>query len=141
MPTYDNPQTITYTWPVLADWGTAAPADGVYSIKGPAGKKGRITDIGVSVTEVFACDSTPGYLNFGATAGAFEYARLIIPDATAAGDHFGLAEDTDAVTAWAEGGVVDLIPADQQVEVTVDVGVDAGTETGQGYIHFTIDWF
>lgn len=131
---YDSPLEITYTWPVLADWGTAAPADGVYSIKGPLGHKGQVLDIGVSVTEVFACDTTAAELNLGATAGAAEYANLVIPDGTAAGDHYGSAEDTDAITGT-------HIPADQQVEVTVDVGVDSGTETGQGYIHFTIGWY
>lgn len=132
--TYDSPLEITYCWPVLADWGTAAPADGVYSIKGPLGHQGIVLDIGVSVTEIFATDATEGTLNLGATAGAAEYAALSIPDATAAGDHYGSADDTDAITGT-------HIPADQQVEVTVDVGTDAGTETGQGYIHFTIGWY
>lgn len=134
MNTYDSPLEITYCWPVLADWGTAAPADGVYSIKGPLGMKGIVLDAGISVTEVFACDNTAAELMLGDTAGQGDYLLLVIPDATAAGDHFGTQDDVDAITGT-------HIPADQQVEVSVDVGVDAGTETGQGYMHFTIGWY
>jgi hypothetical protein len=42
----------------------------VFSFKGPTGKQGTIIDVGIEVTETFACDSTEASFQVGTTGDA-----------------------------------------------------------------------
>ena len=127
---YSNPQTCMYNFPNM-DFGAAAGTT-VHSIAGPAGKKGRITDVGVATTEVFVTATTLAHVQVGTSADADAYAKLNIPTASADNTVVNSADDTDAI--------IDAdIPADTCVHVTLTEGTGASL-TGQGYPYVIIDW-
>ena len=114
------------------DMGNGTPT--VFSFKGPKGKKGTIIDVGIEVTETFACDSTEASFQVGTTGDAAAYCKLNIPDGTALTDTFNIQDDTDAI-------IDEALPADTQIECTPVVGVDSGTEAGIGYPYVVVAWY
>jgi hypothetical protein len=71
--------------------------------------QGTIVDIGIEVTETFACDSLEACFNVGTSSDADAYCKLNITDGTAITDTFNIQDDTNAIIAEA-------IPADTQIE-------------------------
>ena len=61
-------------------------------------------------------------------------AKLNIPDGTAATDTFNVQDDTDAI-------IIQALPADTQIEVTVTEGTDSGTAAGKGYGYVCVLWY
>ena len=114
------------------DMGNGTPT--VFSFKGPTGMQGTIIDVGIEVTETFACDSTEASFLVGTTADDDAYCKLNITDGTALTDTFNIQDDTNAIIAEA-------IPADTQIECTPVVGVDSGTEAGQGFPYVVVEWY
>ena len=114
------------------DMGDGTPK--VFSFKGPTGKQGTIVDVGVEVTETFACDSTEASFQVGTTADQNAYAQLNITDGTALTDTFNIQNDTNAI-------IDEALPADTQIECTPVVGVDSGTEAGIGYPYIVVAWY
>jgi len=131
MPTYDNPRTCTYSFP-LVDFGAGA-GPYYYAIKGPDGHVGRIVDVGISVQEttVFATDL--GHIQLGTAADPDAYAKLNIATATAVKTVFNTGDDTDAIIAAD-------VPADTDIVVTCTEGTGDGL-AGQGVPYVVIDWF
>ena len=70
---YANPLAgqIVYNFG-LHDFGAGA---GAFSFKGPPGRRGRLEDVGVAVTETFTTDTTPGYVRVGSGADPDAYAE------------------------------------------------------------------
>ena len=114
------------------DMGNGTPT--VFSFKGPTGMQGTIIDVGIEVTETFACDSTEASFLVGTTADDDAYCKLNITDGTALTDTFNIQDDTNAIIAEA-------IPADTQIECKPVVGVDSGTEAGQGFPYVVVEWY
>jgi len=114
------------------DMGNGVPT--VFSFKGPTGKQGTIVDVGVEVTETFACDSTEASFQVGTTADQNAYCQLNITDGTALTDTFNIQNDTNAI-------IDEALPADTQIECTPVVGVDSGTEAGIGYPYVVVAWY
>ena len=129
---YSNPISLNYCYGHKNDLGDGTPEQ--WSFKGPAGKKGMLIDIGIHVTETFACDQTPAAVQVGTSSDNDAYGKLNIPDGTAATNVFNVQDDTDAIIAEA-------LPADTQIEVTSTNGVDAGTEAGIGYEYVSVLWY
>ena len=129
---YDNPMTCMYNFPLM-DFGAAA-GDTILYVGGPGGKQGRLKSIGVSTTEVFACDATPANVKVGTAADPDAYGLLNIADGTAVNTVFNEAADTDAIIAAD-------IAENTQVMITLDEGTDGTAVTGQGYPFVIIDWF
>ena len=77
------------------DMGNGTPT--VFSFKGPTGKQGTIVDVGIEVTETFACDSTEASFQVGTTSDADAYCKLDITDGTAITDTFNIQNDTNAI--------------------------------------------
>jgi hypothetical protein len=125
---YDNPDRRTYNW--LHDFGAGAE---IFSLNGPTNKQGVIREIGVSVTETFACDSTAATVQVGTAADNDAYALLTITDATADEAYFNQADDTDAIIAG--------IPMNTLVEVNCTQSADSVAAAGQGIVTLVIDWF
>ena len=125
---------VTYTIPGL-DFGTA---NGAFEINGPPGKVGQVVDIRAhTVTETFACDTTPGNIIIGTAADPNAYVASVadgIPDGFAAG-----TDDVQmgVITPGVSGG---LVAADTAIDVTPVVGVDAGAEAGICSVSITILW-
>ena len=90
----------------VQDMGNGTPT--VFSFKGPTGKKGTIVDVGIEVTETFACDSTEASFQVGTTGDADAYCKLNITDGTAITDTFNIQDDSDAI-------IDEAIPADTQI--------------------------
>lgn len=129
---YSNPLTCMYNFPSF-DFGTVATPI-THSIAGPSGMKGRLREIGVAVTEVFACDATNAQVDVGTSADGDAFGRLNIPDLSADNTVVNSGDDTDAI--------IDAdIPADTCVHVTCTDGTDGTAVTGQGYPYVIIDWF
>lgn len=120
---YDKRQLFTVNLPEY-DYGDGATVN-VTSIEFPPGYQGRLIDIGIQVTETFACDGTPASISVGIAGDVDEYGKLNIADGTADTDYFNSANDTDAI-------ISEAIPAGTQIEITPAVGVDSGTEAGKG---------
>ena len=114
------------------DMGNGTPT--VFSFKGPTGKQGTIVDVGIEVTETFACDSTEASFQVGTTGDANAYCQLNITDGTLLTDTFNIQDDTNAI-------IDEALPADTQIECTPVVGVDAGTEAGGGYPYIVVAWY
>ena len=114
------------------DMGNGTPT--VFSFKGPTGKKGTIVDVGIEVTETFACDSTEASFQVGTTGDANAYCQLNITDGTLLTDTFNIQDDTNAI-------IDEALPANTQIECTPVVGVDAGTEAGGGYPYVVVAWY
>ena len=116
----------------VQDMGNGTPT--VFSFKGPTGKQGTIVDVGIEVTETFACDSTEASFQVGTTGDQNAYCQLNITDGTLLTDTFNIQDDTNAIIAEA-------IPADTQIECKPVVGVDSGTEAGIGYPYVVVSWY
>ena len=129
---YSNPVTTRIQSGSAQDMGNGTPT--VFSFKGPTGMKGTIIDVGIEVTETFACDSTEASFQVGTTGDANAYCQLNVTDGTALTDTFNIQNDTNAIIAEA-------IPADTQIECTPVVGVDSGTEAGIGYPYVVVEWY
>ena len=129
---YSNPVTTRIQSGASQDMGNGTPT--VFSFKGPTGMKGTIIDVGIEVTETFACDATEASFLVGTTADDDAYCKLNITDGTAAGDTFNIQDDTDAI-------ISEALPADTQIECTPVVGVDSGTEAGIGYPYVVVAWY
>tara|TARA_R100001480_G_scaffold154263_1_gene159046 strand:+ start:33 stop:416 length:384 start_codon:yes stop_codon:yes gene_type:complete len=125
---YDDMVVITYSWGEI-DFGAGSDA---VAIKGYGGKKGKILDIGVSVTETFNQVTTPAYIRMGTTGDADAYAELNMA-AAADTDYYNILDDTDAIIAAA-------VPADTQIEVAF-ITPTGGTPAGKGHVNITIGWF
>lgn len=125
---YDKPQLITYGLG-NHDFGTAGDS---LSLRGPAGKVGKLVHVSVSATETFNAVTTSAKVQVGTAGDVDAYAELDI-GTTADTDCVSEATDTDAI-------ISDAIPADTQVEVTL-VAPTGGTPAGMGYVHIGIEWF
>lgn len=140
---YDNPDTLCYNFPNF-DFGGVA-GDTVHSLGGPAGKKGKLREVGVATTEVFACDATNAFVKVGTSADDDAYGLLTIADLTADNTVFNSGDDTDAIikdtTSTAIPQPTVDIPAGTNVHVTLVEGTDGTAVTGQGYPYVIIDWF
>lgn len=132
---YDNGNATTHYGPAGVDFGTGGSADAI-SFRGPAGKKGRLIDVGVcNITEAFAGDTTDGQVQIGTDADNDAYALLnVAAGATSAiGDTFNTSNDTDAI--------IDAnLPADTQIEMTCVVGT-GGTPAGIGTPYCVVIWY
>ena len=129
---YSDPIVTVYSYGHDNDMGNGTPVD--WSFKGPVGKKGMLKDIGIHVTEVFACDQVVASLGIGTTSDPDAYGLLNIPDGTAATNVFNIQDDTDCI-------ISEALPADTQIEVKVTAGTDAGTASGKGYGYVTVYWY
>ena len=129
---YSNPQTLCYNFPLM-DFGAAA-GDTLHYIGGPAGKVGRLRDIGVAVsaTEAFAGTTKDANVKVGTTADPDAYGQLNIPSGQAASSICNTTVDPNAVISAA-------IAADTEILITLDEAT--GTPTGQGHPYVIIDWF
>ena len=132
MPTYDNPIHGVYNFPEM-DFGATSGAT-VHTISGPKNMKGRLIDISVGVSEIFACDANAAHVQVGTSADADAYGKLIIADAAADNSVFNSVDDTDAI-------IEPDIPAGTAVHVTLTEGTDGSGVTGKGYPTVYIDWF
>ena len=120
---YDNPTTVAHSYSAV-DFGTASE---VYaSLKGPLGKKGRITSVIVTATEVF---TTGGDVLLGIAADGAEYVNM--PLATLAA--------TDTLVSTAAQIVLADLPADTQIEITWSA--TGGTPTGIADVQIVVDWY
>ena len=131
MPTYDQPIHGVYNFPNM-DFGAAAGAT-VHTIPGPAGKKGRLIDIAVGITEATVFATTLGSVAVGTSADADAYGILNIPTGAADNTVVNKLDDTDAIIAAD-------IPAETAVHVTLTEGTGAAL-AGQGYVSVYIDWY
>ncbi len=117
----------------LFDFGGSVGSSTVYRIFGPAGKVGKLRDIGVATSEICAWTGTDGLIQVGTTADPDAYGQLNIATGTATNTVFNSLDDTDAI--------IDAdIPANSIVVITLTEGT-GGTETGQGIPIVVIDWF
>lgn len=131
MPTYDQPIHGVYNFPNM-DFGASSGAT-VHTIPGPAGKKGRLIDIAVGITEATVFATTLGSVAVGTSADADAYGILNIPTAAADNTVVNKLDDTDAIIAAD-------IPAETAVHVTLTEGTGAAL-AGQGYVSVYIDWY
>jgi len=129
---YSNPVTTRIQSGAAQDLGNGTPTQ--FSFKGPTGMKGTIIDVGIEVTETFACDQTEAYFQVGTGSDANAYCQLNITDGTALTDTFNIQDDTNAI-------IDEALPADTQIECLGVIGVDAGTETGIGYPYVVVEWY
>lgn len=120
-----------YNFPNM-DFG-AASGNTVHSLGGPAGKKGKLREIGVATTEAFVTATTLAQVQVGTSADADAYGLLNIPTGSADNTVVNSTDDTDAIIAAD-------IPAETCVHVTLVEGTGASL-TGQGYPYIIIDWF
>lgn len=128
---YDNPDTLCYNFASM-DFGAAAGVT-TQRIAGPAGKQGRLREIGVCLSEATVFATTLGMIKVGTAADLDAYGLLNIPDASAVNTVVNSADDTDAIISAA-------IAADAMVTVTLVEGTGAGL-TGIGDPYIVIDWF
>lgn len=117
---YSNPTTCTYRFPAISVVSAAT----LGRIVGPAGKTGRIVDVGYVVTT-------------GVTVAA---SNLIVGSATDTDAYATIAVPISSATATDNGatmGVTDTIPAD----TAVLVGSAGGATAGAVDALVVIDWF
>ena len=126
---YDENKFMTITLPEW-DFGDGATADAI-AVRLPPGYSGDLVQIGVAVTETFACDTTAALLEVGSTDGGGEYGALTIPDATADKDFFDQTDDTDAILAITASQTAQ-ISAGSLVYISGTVGADATAAAGKG---------
>ena len=129
---YSNPVTTRIQSGASQDMGNGTPTR--FSFKGPTGKKGIIVDVGIEVTETFACDATDATFLVGTIADTNAYCQLEISDGTLLTDTFNIQNDTDAIIAEA-------IPADTQIECLPVAGTDGSSVTGQGFTYVVVEWY
>jgi hypothetical protein len=117
---------------VFPEYDFGADADEVMSFRLPVrddgtAMQGQLVNIGVMVTETFACTTTAASVSIGTAADADAYAKLNIADTTADLDFFDKSDDTDAIIA-------DDIAAATLVQVTFTQGTDDSADAGKGYL-------
>jgi hypothetical protein len=123
----------------LATADLGAGANTTTEIVAPPGvQRGRIKDMGLLVTEVFADDLTEASVDLGDGSDADRYASLKITDGTAAGKVFTIVDDPDAII---EADIVVSDLTNRELVVTYVQGTDGTAVTGQGTPYVTIDWF
>jgi len=121
---YDDVKVFSKT---LNEFDFGGGAAEVLQVRLPPGYTGRLLNIGVSVTETFADDTTSADVQCGTTADPDAYGKLVIPDGTADLDFFDSSDDTDAII------LAEPIPADSLVKITLTNGTDSGTVAGKGH--------
>ena len=129
---YSNPLDYCYQDALETDFGAGTGT--AWSFKGPEGKQGSLTNIGLHVTETFAGDQTTGKVLIGTTADPNYYGQLEITDAIAATEVFNDQDDSNCV-------LVEALPADTQIEVTYVQCVDSGTAAGKGNAYVEVSWY
>lgn len=130
--TYDQPFRISY--PIgMHDFGTAGQTTG---IRGPKGMRGRVSHVGVMVTEAFVGSSTDAAVQVGTGADPDKFVNLVIPAATADNAYFSNEDDTDAILHTDDN----LMEPDTLYLVTL-VAPTGGTPAGMGYVTLVVDWF
>lgn len=117
---YDNPQTCTYRFPAVSV--TAAATLG--RIIGPAGKTGRVVDVGYVVTTGVTVAASN--LIVGSDADTDAYATIAVPISAA-----------NATGNGATKGAIAEIPAD----TAVLLGSAGGSTAGAVDAIIVIDWF
>jgi hypothetical protein len=124
---YSNPNRRCYSFGEL----DVADAAETLSIKGPAGKAGRLVGVAFSATETFNAVTTSAKIQVGTAADPDAYAQLDL----------GTLADTDSLDASEQSGAIidPAIPADTQVEITC-VANTGGTPAGKGFLHVFVDW-
>ena len=139
---YDNPDTCCYNFAVM-DFGAAA-GNTVHRIGGPAGKKGKLREVGVAVSEAFVTVTTLAQVQVGTAADNDAYGLLNIPTGSAVNTVVNSTDDTDAIIKDTSGTAVPNptvdIPAETCVLVTLVEGTGGGL-TGQGNPYVIIDWY
>ena len=135
---YDNPDTCTYNF-ALMDFGAAAGAT-THRIGGPAGKKGKVREIGVAVAEAFVTVTTLAHVQVGTAADLDAYGKLNIPTGSAINTVVNSTDDTDAIIKESNSIDTVTIPAETCVVITLTEGTGGGL-TGQGNPYVIIDWF
>lgn len=128
---YDSKLLGTYCFDEF-DFG--GDANEVFSFRGPTGHRGRLIQIGVAVTEEFACSTTPANIQLGTAADNDAYALLSIPDETADEDFYDQTDDTDAILNAD-------IPADTLLEVNLTQSTDGSADAGKGKPVIVIEWY
>lgn len=116
----------------FGEYDFGANADETYSFRLPPGCRGRLINIGLSITEVFACASTAASVELGITGDTDEYAKLTIADEAADGDFFDVSDDTDAI-------IEAEIAADTLLIVTLTQSTDDSADTGKGHPSFDFE--
>ena len=129
---YSQALMTTYSYGHENDMGDGTALD--WSFKGPTGKQGMLIDIGLHVTETFACDATEAAIQIGTSLDPDAYGKLNITDGTALTNCFNVQDDTNAI-------ISEALPADTQIEVTVTEGTDSGTASGKGYGYVSVLWY
>jgi len=114
------------------DFGAAA-GNTLHHIGGPAGMKGVLREVGVSLSEATVFATTLGIIQVGTVADVDAYGILNIPTASAVNTVVNSTVDTDAVISAD-------IAADTQVLITLIEGTGAGL-TGIGEPYVIIDWY
>ena len=135
---YDNPVTTMYNFPNM-DFGAAA-GDTVHRIAGPTGKKGKVREVGVVISEATVFATTLGQVKVGSAADDDAYALLNIATSTALNAVFNSADDTDAIIKASNNIDTVDITADTAILVTLVEGTGASL-AGQGHPYVIIDWF
>ena len=78
--------------------------------------------------------ATEANISIGTTADPNYYGQLNITDGTALTNCFNVQDDTNAI-------IIEALPADTQIEVTVTEGTDSGTAAGKGYGYVSVLWY
>ncbi|MBW2632156.1 MAG: hypothetical protein JRC90_10465 [Deltaproteobacteria bacterium] len=129
---YDRDKYESFVFPEW-DFGDGATVD-IVSFRLPPGMQGNLVNVGVAITETFACDSTAALVEVGTIADPDAYASLTVPDDAADTDFFDVSDDTDAIISHTGES---QIAADSLISLKGTVGVDAGTEAGKGLVILT----
>ena len=114
------------------DFGNNADETGTFRL--PPGYQGKLIDIGVMVSETFACDATVASVALGTTSDPDAYALLNIADGAADDDCYDVTDDTDAIIA-------DDLPAATLLKWTLTQATDGSADAGQGRPFFVIECF
>jgi hypothetical protein len=138
---YDKPKRIRHYFS-SHDFGAGAFAG---SLKGPAGHKGRIADIGLShITETFTNTTLPAYIRLGTSGDADKYAEFDCATAAATNTRVASQDDTDAFKnddgTYAATTEQAVLPPDTQIEVT-GTAPTGGTPAGIAEFFVDIDWY
>jgi hypothetical protein len=159
---YDNPEIMVYEFgatPEVALQFGAAGETVAYPFLGPKGKRGKVVDMEVAVTETMVGTTTVPEIGVGVAAGtagtpSYTYARYRV--GTAAGTGLTAAatapfrvrslctgNPTPPVSGLFTGHVAletDFLPADTVFYINFNEGVD-GTEAGAARVKVMIHWF
>jgi len=125
---YDDIKLLSKTY--LHDFGAASE---VSQFRLPPGYKGRLLNVGVSITETFVGTTTDADVQVGTTADPDAYAKLVIPETTAADlDFWDVSDDTDAII------LAEPLPADTLIKVTFTAPT-GGTPAGIGWVQLDFE--